>query len=152
MPNNFHFQSNAFLLHLTLGVYCVLEAFLTMAFLYCWRGFMRVVKLASPLFALPLTAGRIRFWKLHMGTNGESESSAINVTFNHEMKSRQEVGVYGWSGNWRTAASVFLTTTLAYAKSYIFGKEILLWDPGAGYCPGEADQMLFKRVLLWSAY
>lgn len=132
------FPVNTFLLRLTLGVFCVLKSFLTMAFLYCWQGFIRGVKLASPLFALPLTAGRILFWKLLTGTNGERESTTINFTFNHEMKSQQEVGVYGWSGNWRSAASLFLTTALAYAKSNIFGKEILLWDPGAGYCLGEA--------------
>lgn len=67
---------------------------------------------SQSLFALPLTARKIFFWKLHtvQGTNGDSQSTTINFTFNHKMKSQLQAGVYGWSEKQRSAASLFLTT------------------------------------------
>lgn len=70
------------------------------------------------------------------------------------MKSQQEVGVYGWSGNQWSAASLFLTT-LACAQSPVFGIQILLWDAVTGYRPGEklircfCTCFVLEHLLVW---
>lgn len=126
-----------------LGYLLCIESIFNHGLFVLLTGFHKGRKVSISIVCSTTYSGENTFWKLHTGTNGDSESTAINFTFNHEMKSRQEAGVYGWSGNWRSAASLFLTTTLAYAKTHIFGKKFCCETPVLDAIQGEADQMLF---------
>lgn len=98
---------------------------------------------------------RLFFWKLHTGTNGDSQSTTINFTLTMKWNPNWGAGVYGWSENQRSAASLFNNTHVS-SVGHLGERRVTQWRLNTCrtgklirffflmFCHGQATSLSFK--------